>query len=119
MVRLIFLITLFVNFATVSASQEMSRDEAMDMFYTPNTDVHTCMRVKQLGKGAISEDECKSKLQAANSHCQSFIKKQIPETIDEKTGILLVQIIMSCSISKILEYPYAVKNGKPIISFPK
>ena len=112
-------IALLLPAISYSASNEMGRDHAIKLFYTEETDHLTCLRVKQFGKGAVSESDCKAQLKDANSFCKSFIKENLPENITEQEGILVMQIITTCSFSKILGYPYAIVEGKPRIIFPQ
>lgn len=121
MKRTLLLILFYVLSSTLPTwgNQGFERDEAIKGFYTSEIDEHTCKRVAQFGKGEVSEEQCRSKLVSVNSECKSVIRNELPEHIDEKGSVLLVQIMMTCPFSKILNYPYSVVNGKPKIDFPR
>ncbi len=116
---IIILLSALNFFASAWGAQGFEREAAITEFYTSEIDEHTCKRVAQFGKGEITEEQCRSKLISVNLECKDVIRNEVPGYIDEKSGILLMQIMMTCPFSKILNYPYAVVNGKPQIDFPK
>jgi hypothetical protein len=109
------------NKATHSTQESASREELISSLTSDGTvDAHTCKRVASFGKGKISPEECKAKFPEANKHCLEVTRKNVPENItNEADGRLIAQILMSCPMAKILNYPYSIIDGKPKIEFPE
>ena len=118
--NLLGVVALFATSFTASSSEKLSsREEAIRVFYTSDIDAHTCKRVLGFSEGKVNTAECESKLGEANRYCKALIRETLPDQINEKQGILMVQIMMTCPFSQILNYPYKIVNGKPAIDFPK
>jgi hypothetical protein len=59
-------------------------------------------------------------LPETNKYYLEIIRKNVTENITtESEGILITQILMSCPMATILDYPYSIVEGIPKIEFPK
>lgn len=109
------------NKTTSSAQEGVSREELISSLISDGAiDEHTCKRVISFGKGKVSPEECKAKLPEANKHCLEITRKNVPENVStEVEARLITQILMTCPMVKILNYPYSIIGGMPKIEFPE
>lgn len=77
-----------------------------------------CKRVKHFGKNRISQQQCKARLPKVNTQCIKIARKHTPKLMTDQQGFTLVKILMGYPMAKILNYPFIIKQGRPMIIFP-
>ena len=116
--RKYFIFILVVSFLSVSYADENTRDYLLnnetDM---KEINVHTCRRVKELGKGKVSDDDCIERLASVNKVCLDIVKSIVPEdpSIDEVRGMM--RVVMMCPVANLLGLPFDAE--KILSSRPK
>ena len=104
-----------LGFAT--AAHAVSASEFRDQLIAEtqgdkNTDDHTCRRVREFGKGKVTDERCRAQLESVNSQCRDVAREHIAGVSSQTQAENLVGILMMCPIAVILELPFKVRDGK-------
>lgn len=114
-----FIYTFALTTSNVNLYEKMARDQIIaDIYSSELANKYTCDSVLKFSNGLISTNECKEKIPNINKICEDIAKKQIQSLQDENEAKKLIQILVTCPVSKMLGYNYSIVNGVPTIEKP-
>ena len=91
---------------------EEVRDQIIEAISDSERDEHTCRRVRELGKGTVSDEECIERLKIANAECLKIAKENVPRVQVKHESKFLVEILMGCPVAKVLDIGLHIVDGK-------
>lgn len=101
----------------VEVTGEEMRDEVIAMVNNDEWSDQTCRRVGSLGKGVVSDAECVSRVESANTRCLNLAKEHVPVVVTEDQGKFLIDILTACPIAEVLGIEHAVKDGRVFVEW--